>query len=32
LAFSQKLQKGKSAPELIEEAIELLIKKYKAEF
>jgi len=32
LAFSQKLQKGKTAPELIEEAIELLIKKYKAEF
>ena len=31
LVFSQKLQKGKTAPELAEEAIKLLIKKYKAE-
>jgi hypothetical protein len=29
LAFSEKLDNGKSAPELIEEAIELLLKKYK---
>jgi hypothetical protein len=32
LAFDQKLKKGKNAPELMEEAIELLLKKYKAEF
>lgn len=28
LVFQQKIAKGKKAPELIEEAIELLIKKY----
>ena len=28
LAFEQKMVKGKKAPELIEEAIELLIKNY----
>lgn len=32
LVFAQKIAKGKKAPELIEEAIELLVKKYKAEF
>jgi hypothetical protein len=32
LVFSQKMQKGKNAPELAEEAIELLLKKYNAEF
>lgn len=32
LAFSQKMLKGKNAPELAEEAIELLIKHYNAEF
>lgn len=31
LAFDQKMQKRKTAPELIEEAIELLLKKYKTE-
>lgn len=29
LVFSQKQEKGKKAPELAEEAIELLLKKYK---
>ncbi len=29
LVFSQKQAKGKKAPELAEEAIELLLKKYK---
>lgn len=29
LVFDQKLSKGKKAPELAEEAIELLLKKYK---
>lgn len=28
LVFEQKIAKGKKAPELIEEAIELLLKKY----
>lgn len=28
LAFEQKMVKGKKAPELMEEAIELLLKKY----
>ena len=28
LAFAQKMVKGKKAPELMEEAIELLLKKY----
>jgi hypothetical protein len=32
LVFSQKLIKGRNAPELAEEAIELLIKNYNAEF
>ena len=32
LAFEQKMVKGKKAPELMEEAIELLLKKYNAEF
>lgn len=32
LAFDQKLQKGKNAPELMEEAIELLLKKYETKF
>lgn len=32
LAFSQKLIKGNNAPELAEEAIELLLKQYNAEF
>ncbi len=31
LAFSQKMKKGKSAPQLAEEAIELLMKKYNME-
>ena len=31
LAFAQKMVKGKKAPELMEEAIELLLKKYNAE-
>lgn len=30
LVFEQKLAKGKKAPELIEEAIDLLIEKYKS--
>ena len=30
LAFEQKMCKGKKTPELIEEAIELLLKKYNA--
>ncbi len=29
LVFSQKMEKGKKAPELAEEAIEMLLKKYK---
>jgi hypothetical protein len=32
LAFDQKLQNGKTTPELMEEAIELILKKYKIEF
>ena len=32
LAFEQKMCKGKKTPELIEEAIELLLKQYNAEF
>ena len=32
LAFEQKMVKGKKAPDLIEEAIELLLKKYNVEF
>lgn len=32
LVFSQKMLKGKNAPELAEEAIELLIRKYNGEF
>ena len=32
LVFSQKMLKGKNAPELAEEAIELLLKQYNAEF
>jgi hypothetical protein len=32
LAFDQKLQKGRTSPELMEEAIELILKKYKTEF
>jgi len=30
LVFEQKIAKGKKAPELMEEAIELLLKQYKA--
>ncbi len=30
LVFEQKITKGKKAPELMEEAIELLLKQYKA--
>jgi len=29
LVFEQKIAKGKKAPELVEEAIELLLKKYE---
>ena len=32
LVFSQNMLKGKNAPELAEEAIELLLKQYNAEF
>lgn len=32
LVFEQKIAKGKKAPELMEEAIELLLKKYKVNF
>ena len=32
LVFEQKMVKGKKAPELIEEAIELLIHNYNADF
>lgn len=32
LVFEQKMTKGKNAPELAEEAIELLLKQYNAEF
>jgi hypothetical protein len=32
LVFSQKMLKGKNAPELAEEAIELLLKQYNAKF
>ena len=32
LVFRQKMLKGKNAPELAEEAIELLLKQYNAEF
>lgn len=32
LVFDQKMAKGKKAPELIEEAIELLIEKYNSSF
>lgn len=32
LVFEQKDKKGKTAPELMEEAIEKLLKRYKLEF
>ena len=32
LAFEQKMVKGKKAPDLMEEAIELLLKKYNEKF